>query len=86
MYISYVYVLLVVSTRHSYAIADLAFLCGSFSLLRFDKLLRVIDRSHDVVIARLLHHLLVRVQRRMILLSLQLAVGAAAGTVIVYSW
>lgn len=65
------YVLLVVPSRHSMMILA-PLLQGRLGLFGFDELLSVIDRSHDVVVARLLHHLHLRVH------TFNLAIAALA--------
>lgn len=77
LYISQVYVLFVVSARDSVVVS---FLSRRLGLLRLDELLRVVDGPHDVVVARLLHHL----RHLHVTHSLQLAVRAAVLVAAVY--
>ena len=84
LYISQINVLLVVSAGYSMlrVVAFVSIVPSCLSLLSLDELLSVIDRAHNIVITRLLHHLWVYNT----VYSFQLAISSVLGIAIIYTW
>ena len=72
--ISQMNVLVVVASAHSIVFRVIAIVCCSLRLLRLYKLFCIIYRSHNVIVARLFHHLWIDHT----ILTFQLAVCATA--------